>query len=80
MITHEQEIEIKNKMIEEKNNQIVKLEMEVERLRSELRCIANAKIQDFKLGDPEFRLWAKSRARKALGEKPGELTIRKERA
>lgn len=79
MITHEQEIEIKNKMIQEKNNQIVKLEMEVERLRSELNYIANAKKISFK-DEKEFRLWAQNRARHALGLKLGELTVRKERA
>jgi hypothetical protein len=39
MITHEQEIEIKNKMINEKNDRIIKLEMEIARLQSELEYI-----------------------------------------
>jgi hypothetical protein len=67
-------------MIEAKNDQIVKLEMEVLRLRSELEYIANAKRKDFGHDDEQFRLWAQNRARHALGLKPGELTIRKERA
>lgn len=53
-----------------------KAETEVERLHNELRIIANAKWRDFKsVGD--FRVWAQSRARHALGEKPGELTVKK---
>jgi hypothetical protein len=71
MITHEQELQIKNQMIEEKNNQIVKLEMEVMRLRSELGYIANAKRISFK-DAKEFRLWAQSRARHALEQKEKE--------
>lgn len=73
----QQTIEIKNKMIEKKNDQIVKLEMEVERLRSELGYIVNAKRKDFGFDDEQFRLWAQNRARHALGQKPGELTIKK---
>lgn len=76
MITHEQEIEIKNKMIEAKNYQLVKLEMEIERLRSELRLIANGKNYTH-TDDKEFRAWAQNRARHAIGEKPGALTIKK---
>ncbi len=79
MITHEQELQIKNKMIEDKNGQIVKLEMEVERLRSELRYIANEKRENYRRPD-DFGFWAQNRARHALGLKPGELTIRKEKA
>jgi hypothetical protein len=79
MITHEQEMEIKNKMIEVKNRQIVKLEMEIIKLRSELENIALAKKRSFE-NDREFRVWAQNRARHALGQKPGELTIRKEGA
>lgn len=77
MITHEQEIEIKNKMIEEKNNKIVKLEMEVDRLRSELEFIANARRKDFGFDDEQFRLWAQNRARHALGQEAGTLVIKK---
>lgn len=74
MITHEQEIEIKNKLIEAKNDQIVKLEMEVERLRQELRHIAKSSDNV----DPEtFKRWARIRARDALGWKSGELVIKK---
>ncbi len=111
MITHEQELQIKNKMIEEKNDQIVKLEIEVERLcsecnewrrrrdievvraeeaeeradkseteveclRLELGYIANAQRKSF-VSDREFRIWAQSRARNALEQKPGELAIKK---
>ena len=79
MITREQELQIKNKMIEAKNNQIVKLEMEVLKLRSELENIANAKFRNFTDAE-EFRAWAQNRARHTLGQKPGELTIKKERA
>jgi hypothetical protein len=74
MITHEQELQIKDKMIEAKNDQIVKLEIEVERLRSELGYIANAKFGNTEC---EFRAWAKNRARHALNYKPGTLTVKK---
>jgi hypothetical protein len=74
----EQAIKIKNDMINEKNDQIVKLEMEVMRLRSELENIANVSIAEIRAID--FRQWAQNRARHALGLKPGELTIRKEKA
>lgn len=76
MITCEQEIEIKNKMIEEKNDKMVKLEMEIERLRSELNYIASATRNSFR-DDREFRIWAQNRARLALGQKPGTLGIKK---
>ena len=55
------------------------LAAEVSRLRQELGYIALAKKRSFE-NDREFRLWAQNRARHALGLKPGELTIRKERA
>ena len=72
----EQTIQIKDKMIEEKNNLMVKLEMEVERLRSELRYIANAQRHSFTDAE-EFRTWAQNRARHALGEETGTLTVKK---
>lgn len=76
MITHQQEIEIKNKMIEAKNDEIVKLEMEVERLRHALNQIASVSEDNF-YTPKAFQAWAQNRARLALGLKPGELTIRK---
>lgn len=79
MITCKQTIEIKNKMINEKNILIVELEMEIERLRSELGNIANATRNSFR-DDREFRIWAQNRARRALGQKPGTLTVKKEKA
>jgi phage host-nuclease inhibitor protein Gam len=63
---------------EEANKQIKPLKEEIERLRSELGYIANAKRHSF-YDTGEFMEWAQSRARHALGQKPGELTIRKER-
>jgi hypothetical protein len=72
----EQAINIKNEMINEKNHRIVTLEMEVERLRSELGYIANAKRRNIPVAE-DFRDWAQSRARHALGQKPGELTVKK---
>ena len=47
---------------------------EVSRLRNELGYIANAKHGSIEC---EFRAWAQNRARHALGQKPGELTIKK---
>jgi len=52
---------------------------EINRLRHELTYIANAKRHSF-YDTGEFMEWAQSRARHALSLKPGELTIRKERA
>ena len=65
--------------IEEANKQIKPLKEEVERLCSELGYIANAKRRNFTDAE-EFRDWAQNRAQHALGLKPGELTVRKERA
>lgn len=76
MISHEQELQIKDKLIEEKNNKLVKLEMEVERLRSELSLIANGENYRH-TNDKEFRTWAQNRARKAIGQEAGMLTIKK---
>jgi len=53
--------------------------LEIRRLRQELEYIALAKKRSFADAE-EFRAWAQNRARHALGLKPGELTIRKERA
>lgn len=49
---------------------------EVSRLRAELGYIANARFANFTDAE-EFRAWAQNRARHALGEKPGELSIKK---
>jgi len=65
--------------IEEANKQIKPLKEEIERLRLELGYIANAQRWSFTDAE-EFRDWAQNRARHALGLKPGEPTIRKERA
>jgi uncharacterized coiled-coil protein SlyX len=73
----EQTIEIKNKMIEGKNDQIVKLEMEVERLRSELSYIANTKPLDSFTDYQGFAIWVINRARHALNQQPGTLAVRR---
>lgn len=78
MITHEQELQIKTQMIEEKNRQIVKLEMEIYRLRIALETIAS--LEPGSRGAYSKFAQAQNRARHALGLKPGELTMRKERA
>ena len=65
--------------IEEANKQIKPLKEEIERLRLELGYIANAQRRNFTDAE-EFRDWAQNRAHHALGLKPGEPTIRKERA
>ena len=62
---------------EEANKQTATLKTEVERLRLELGYIANAQRKNFTDAE-EFRTWAQNRARHAIGEKPGELTIKKE--
>jgi hypothetical protein len=64
---------------EETNKQIKPLKEEIERLRSELTLITNAKRMDF-ANTTELGNWVIDRARHALSLKPGELTIRKERA
>lgn len=51
-------------------------ESEIERLRQELGCIANAKRHSF-FDTGEFVEWVQSRARHALGQKTGTLTIKK---
>lgn len=60
----------------EANDQTAELRAEVERLRLELGYITNAQRKNFTDAE-EFRAWAQSRARHALGQKPGELTIKK---
>jgi chromosome segregation ATPase len=65
--------------IEEADKQIKPLKEEIAGLRQELGYIANAKRRNF-LDAEEFRAWAQNRAMHALGLKPGELTIRKEKA
>lgn len=61
---------------EEANKQIKPLKEEIERLRNELGYIANAKRRNIPDAE-DFRAWAQSRARHALGQKPGELTVKK---
>jgi hypothetical protein len=61
---------------EEANKQIKPLKEEIERLRLELGYIANAKRRNIPVAE-DFRDWAQSRARHALGQKPGELTVKK---
>jgi hypothetical protein len=72
MITHEQELQIKNKMLEEKNNQIVKLEMEIYRLRSALEIIVG--LESGSRGAYSKFVEAQERARLALGERGKEKT------
>ena len=45
-----------------------KADLEVDRLRQELQAIANAPYENFKDAE-EFRIWAKNRARHAIGQK-----------
>jgi cupin superfamily acireductone dioxygenase involved in methionine salvage len=62
---------------EEANKQIDPLKAEIERLRTELGYIANAKLQNFNHDDSDFRLWAQNRARHALNQQPGTLAVKK---
>lgn len=55
---------------EEANKQIEPLKAEIERLREELQIIANGTTKS-------FEIWAKRRARKALGQEAGTLVIKK---
>lgn len=61
----------------EADDQTAALRDEVERLRQELGYIANAHRRSFKNAQ-EFRTWAQNRACHAIGQKPGELAIKKE--
>jgi predicted RNase H-like nuclease (RuvC/YqgF family) len=61
---------------EEANKQIDPLKTEIAELRRELTLIAYAQQTSFR-DDQSFRLWAQNRARHALNQKPGELTIKK---
>lgn len=63
---------------EEANKQTADLRVEVERLRLELTYIADAQRKNFADAE-EFRTWAQNRARHAIGWKPGELAIKKEK-
>lgn len=65
--------------IEEADKQIKPLKEEIERLRHALNQIAGVS-EDKVMTAKTFQAWARSRARHALSLKPGELTIKKERA
>lgn len=61
---------------EEANKQTVELKTEIERLRQELSYIANAQRKN-SYNAAEFRAWAQNRARHALGQEAGTLTVKK---